>query len=226
MLRTVSVVMLLVLAGCASRIPEGPLPNDPYYAPVTADIPQQKLARDGSIFHPQVAKELYSDAVARNVGDILTVVLSERTSASKSANTSTAKETDVAVNPILGLGGNAVNIGDQSIQLSAGASNDFSGDAEAKQSNNLAGNITVTVVQVMPNRNLVVRGEKWLTLNSGDEYIRLTGIVRPADIGPANEVQSTRIANARIQYSGTGSFASAQQPGWLSRFFSSSYWPF
>jgi flagellar L-ring protein precursor FlgH len=82
------------------------------------------------------------------------------------------------------------------------------------------------VVQVLANQNLLVRGEKWLTLNNGDEYIRLTGVVRPADVSPTNEIASTKIANARIQYSGTGSFATAQEEGWLSGFFSSEYWPF
>jgi flagellar L-ring protein precursor FlgH len=103
--------------------------------------------------------------------------------------------------------------------------NDFEGDARANQSNNLVGNISVTVIHVLPNNNLVVRGEKWLTLNNGDEYIRLTGIVRPADVNPANEVVSTKIANARIQYSGTGAFSRAQTQGWLGKFFNSKWWP-
>ena len=72
----------------------------------------------------------------------------------------------------------------------------------------------------------MVRGEKWLTLNNGDEYIRLTGVVRASDISPTNEIESTKIANARIQYSGTGSFAATQKEGWLNGFFSSEYWPF
>ena len=80
-------------------------------------------------------------------------------------------------------------------------------------------------MEVLPNDNLVIRGEKWLTLNHGDEYIRLTGIIRLSDISPENEVLSTKIANARIQYSGTGSFASAQEKGWLTKFFTSSWWP-
>jgi len=106
------------------------------------------------------------------------------------------------------------------------SSNEFEGDAQANQSNNLSGNISVTVIRVLPNNNLIIRGEKWLTLNNGDEYIRLTGIVRPADVNPANEVLSTKIANARIQYSGTGQFAKAQNRGWLGQFFLSTIWPF
>jgi flagellar L-ring protein precursor FlgH len=202
------------------------LPNDPFYAPILPDIPRQKVIEDGSIFQSDMANNLFSDVKARRVGDIITVNLRENTRATKSASTSTSKETEVAVNPIIGLGGNALNIGNESIQLGIDTTNGFEGDSSANQSNNLTGSISVTVVQVLDNQNLLVRGEKWLTLNNGDEYIRLTGVVRPADVSPTNEIQSTKIANARIQYSGTGSFDTGQQEGWLSGFFSSEYWPF
>ena len=172
-----------------------------------------------------MANSLYSDVTARRVGDIITVTLSENTQASKSADTSTAKDTNVNLNPITGLAGQAINIGGESIQLGVSSSRDFSGDAAANQSNSLIGAISVTVVDVLPNSNLVIRGEKWLTLNQGDEYIRLTGIIRPADISPENEIVSTKVANARIQYSGTGSFARAQEKGWLTKFFDSTWWP-
>ncbi|KXI28021.1 flagellar basal body L-ring protein FlgH [Paraglaciecola hydrolytica] len=218
-------VAFTLLSACKST-PHEVMPNDPFYAPIIAEIPEQKIAQDGSIFQADMANSLYSDVKARRVGDIITVNLQERTQATKSAGTSTNKDTSVDVNPIIGLGGNALNIGNESIQLGLGATNAFSGDASTNQSNNLVGNISVTVVQVLPNQNLLVRGEKWLTLNNGDEYIRLTGVVRPADVSPSNEIVSTKIANARIQYSGTGTFASAQKEGWLSSFFSSEYWPF
>jgi flagellar L-ring protein precursor FlgH len=217
---------LMLLSGCQSTNSREPLPNDPFYAPIMPEIPRQKVADDGSLFQPDMANNLFSDVKARRVGDIITVNLQENTRATKSAGTSTSKATGVAVNPILGLGGSALNIGNESIQLGLDASNDFEGDSTANQSNNLTGSISVTVVQVMANQNLIVRGEKWLTLNNGDEYIRLTGVVRPADVSPTNEIESTKIANARIQYSGTGSFDTAQKEGWLSGFFSSEYWPF
>ncbi|MFT2091435.1 flagellar basal body L-ring protein FlgH [Paraglaciecola sp. 2405UD69-4] len=216
----------LLFTGCGSTSAQHPLPNDPFYAPIVPESPRQKISSDGAIFQSDMADSLYSDVKARRVGDIITVTLQENTSATKSAGTSKSRETGVDVSPIVGLGGNAVNIGGQSIQLGLDTSNEFDGDASANQSNNLNGNISVTVVQVLANQNLLVRGEKWLTLNNGDEYIRLTGVVRPADVSPTNEIVSTKIANARIQYSGTGSFASAQQAGWLSGFFSSEYWPF
>ena len=217
---------IILLCGCQSTNSQQPLPNDPFYAPILPEIPRQKVIADGSIFQSDMANNLFSDVKARRVGDIITVNLQENTRATKSAGSSTSKTTDVQVNPIIGLGANSINIGSESIQLGMGSTNEFEGDASTNQSNNLVGNISVTVVQVLANQNLLVRGEKWLTLNNGDEYIRLTGVVRPADVSPTNEIASTKIANARIQYSGTGSFATSQQEGWLSGFFSSEYWPF
>jgi flagellar L-ring protein precursor FlgH len=226
-LKNISVLLgaFVTLSACQST-PNEISPNDPYYAPIIADVPEEKVIEDGSIFQSDMANSLYSDVKARRVGDIITVNLQENTTATKSAGTTNSKSSSVDVNPIIGLGGKSLNIGNQSIQLAVDAGKDFSGDASANQSNNLVGNISVTVVQVLPNQNLLVRGEKWLTLNNGNEYIRLTGVVRPADVSPSNEIVSTKIANARIQYSGTGTFASSQNEGWLSSFFSSEYWPF
>lgn len=221
----VLIVAFSLLSGCASTGKPPVEANDPSFAPVVPDYPKETIVEDGSLFRSYMANSLYSDVTARRVGDIITVTLSESTSASKSADTSTAKDSNVDLNTITGLGGNAVSIGGQSIQLGIGSSRDFTGDAEANQSNSLSGAISVTVVDVLPNNNLVIRGEKWITLNHGDEYIRLTGIIRPADISPENQIVSTKVANARIQYSGTGSFARAQERGWLTKFFDSNWWP-
>ena len=220
------IAISVMLAGCNSTPQPPAQANDPAFAPVIPDIPREQITEDGALFRPYMANSLYSDVTARRVGDIITVTLRANTAASKTADTTTAKSTGVDVQPITGLGGDTINLGSQSIQFGLNSSNDFTGNAQANQSNSLSGAISVTVVDVMPNQNLVIRGEKWLTLNQGDEYIRLTGIIRPADISPENEIVSTKIANARIQYSGTGSFARAQEKGWLTRFFSSDVWPF
>ena len=221
----ISVILCGLLAACQSTDDARVEANDPFYAPVVPDYPQESFVEDGSLFRAHLANSLYSDVTARQVGDIITVVLQENTAATKSANTSTSRDTSADLQPITGLAGNAINIGGESIQFGLNASNDFSGDAAANQTNSLQGAISVTVVDVLPNKNLVVRGEKWMTLNHGDEYIRLTGIIRPLDNNPDNQIESTKIANARIQYSGTGTFASAQEKGWLTKFFSSSWWP-
>jgi flagellar L-ring protein precursor FlgH len=102
----------------------------------------------------------------------------------------------------------------------------FSGQADSSQSNRLDGSITVTVAERLPNGNLVVRGEKMIQINQGEELIRVQGIVRPVDIGPQNTVPSTKIADARISYGGKGTLADANRPGWLSRFFNSPWFPF
>jgi flagellar L-ring protein precursor FlgH len=220
-------ISVLLTTACQTTVKEDPRPNDPFYAPIVPELPVQQISNNGSIFNAQHANSLYSDAKGRRVGDIITVILRENTSATKSASTTLERESEIDFDPVVVPGGGNLNLlGTGDFQIDLNATNDFEGDASANQSNNLSGNISVTVVQVMPNNNLVVRGEKWLTLNQGDEYVRLTGIVRPADINPANEVLSTKIANARIQYSGTGSFNQTQKQGWLGKFFASAYWPF
>ncbi|WP_100642167.1 flagellar basal body L-ring protein FlgH [Alteromonas facilis] len=225
-MRILFVAMLSVLlSGCYSTPNHQIQANDPFYAPVVPDIPKETIVEDGGLFRVGMSNSLYSDVKARRIGDLITVNLRENTNASKSAGTSTSRGSSMDLQPIIGLGGNPVNVGNESIQLGVDSSNDFTGDAQANQSNSLNGNISVTVIEVLANQNLLIRGEKWLTLNNGDEYIRLTGIIRTADISPTNEIDSTKIANARIQYSGTGSFSTAQKQGWLSKFFSSEWWP-
>jgi flagellar L-ring protein precursor FlgH len=215
----------LLLVGCGST-PEPPVQaNDPRFAPIIPDYPVEHIVENGTLFQARFSNSLFSDLRARRVGDIITVQLNENTNASKSADTQTLKEQTLGVDPIIGFGNVPIALGGDSIQLDLESENEFRGNAQSNQSNNLQGNISVTVVDVLPNQNLVIRGEKWITLNNGDEYIRLTGIIRPADISPQNVIQSTQIANARIQYSGTGSFARAQEKGWLAKFFDSKWWP-
>jgi len=100
----------------------------------------------------------------------------------------------------------------------------FDGKASSDQSNSLSGSISVTVSEVLPNGILRIQGEKWLRLNQGDEYIRLTGLVRPQDIGTDNTIPSSKVADARIAYGGTGDFDDVNRQGWLSRFFNSEWW--
>ena len=180
----------------------------------------QRDPESGAIYQSSRNYSLYGDTVALNVGDILTVTLEESTRASKNAESSITKDNEVSMlDPqILGKG----NIG---LATNFNLERDFEGQAEADQSNSLAGNITVTVTEVLPNGVLHIRGEKWLSLTNGDEYIRLTGLVRPEDISPDNTVASNRIADARIAYGGTGDFDQANQMGWLARFFNSEWFP-
>ena len=186
----------------------------------------EPVVATGSLFNTNVSNDLYADRKALRTGDIITVNLQESTQATKAAKTETDKQSDASLDPVIGLGGLPVNIGGDSIQFGIGSDASFTGDSRSNQSNSLFGNISVNVMRVLPNGNLVIRGEKWLTLNTGEEFIRLEGLVRPQDVNADNTVESNRIANARIQYSGKGQTQEAQSPGWLTRFFSSSLFPF
>ena len=114
-----------IMAGCASTNQPPVQANDPSFAPVVPDYPREKIVEDGSLFRSYMANSLYSDMTARRVGDIITITLSENTNASKSAGTSTSKDTTVDLDTITGLGGQALNIGGQSVQLGVSSSNDF-----------------------------------------------------------------------------------------------------
>jgi flagellar L-ring protein precursor FlgH len=216
---------LVGLGGCT--VAPVPQPDAPFYAPSYPPTPAVMPSTPGAIYNPATAKFLLEDQKARHVGDILLVQLTESTDASKKADTNLKKDDEVSLaNPTLfGRAPSALN-GDYSLGIDVAPSRNFKGEADAQQSNNLKGSITVTVVNVLPNGYLEVRGEKWITLNQGREYIRLSGLVRPDDITAQNTVLSTRIGNAKIEYSGTGPLAETNRQGWLTRFFSSSWWPF
>nr|WP_086941127.1 flagellar basal body L-ring protein FlgH [Thaumasiovibrio occultus] len=198
---------------------EEAIANDPAWAPVRPQPePEHYAAATGSLFNSRTSQDLYDDRRPRGLGDIVTVMLEENTQANKSATADLGKSTDLSMDP-LSMGGQEVTIGDYNMSYAVSNDNSFSGSSSAKQSNSFSGTISVEVIDMLPNGNLMIRGERWLTLNTGDEYIRLSGTIRPDDIAPDNTIASTRISNARIQYSGTGEFQDTQEQGWLARFF-------
>lgn len=209
----------LALAACAA----GPSRQPGDYPPAAVQAPLPPAA-DGSVYQPGTAIALFEDHKARRVGDTITVRLAERTQASKSASTDAQKNSRVDTGAPTILGTNLTVGGRDVLSNDWGSSQEFAGKGSSSQSNSLNGNITVTVAEVLPNGNLVVRGEKWLTLNQGEEYIQITGIVRPADIAVDNSVPSYKVADARITYSGNGVVPDANRPGLLSRFFMK-LWP-
>ncbi|HEY7772381.1 MAG TPA: flagellar basal body L-ring protein FlgH [Marinagarivorans sp.] len=215
--------LTLVGVGCASQ--PTPMPGDPHYAPVVMPAAPPVPATNGSLFSEHSAMQLFADQKANRIGDLVTVVLSEQTVSNKSANVGVSKDANIAL-PSPTVFGAPVTIGGNTLASGVSAERDFSGNADAGQSNSLRGNITVTVMDVWPNGTLVVRGEKWMTLNRGSELIRISGLVRPDDVSSDNEVLSTKIANAQITYTGTGELAASQAMGFMSRFFNSGYWPF
>ncbi|HCK7362926.1 TPA: flagellar basal body L-ring protein FlgH, partial [Pseudomonas aeruginosa] len=197
------------LGGCVSPPPK---PNDPYYAPVLPRTPLPAAQNNGAIYQAGFEQNLYDDRKAFRVGDIITITLNEKTQASKKANSDIQKDskTKMGLTSLFGSGmttNNPIGGGDLSLSAEYGGSRDAKGDSQAGQSNSLTGSITVTVAEVLPNGILSVRGEKWMTLNTGNELVRIAGLVRADDIATDNTVSSTRVADARITYSGTGAFA-------------------
>ncbi len=178
--------------------------------------PAAPPAANGSIF--QVSEgyaALHEGTRARRVGDLVTIVLVERTSASKSAGTNLDSGGGFSITPPTTGALNLFNQSDASISGKRG----FKGSGAADQSNALSGEISVTVAAVLPNGTMLVQGQKRVTLNRGDEFIQIKGIIRPTDIDANNRIASTRVADARIAYTGKGDVARAARQGWFSRFF-------
>ncbi|CAH0525152.1 flagellar basal body L-ring protein FlgH [Vibrio hippocampi] len=196
-----------------------PVADDPAWAPIHPKAkPEHYAAATGSLFNTHYARNWYDDFKPRRVGDIITVQLNEATKAAKSADADLSKSNDSSMDPIA-VGGQEMTVSGYNFSYDLQSDNNFSGNSSANQSNSISGSITVEVIEVLSNGNLVIRGEKWLTLNTGDEYIRLSGTIRPNDIDFDNTIASNRISNARIQYSGTGTQKDMQEPGFLARFF-------
>jgi flagellar L-ring protein precursor FlgH len=176
---------------------------------------------NGSIYAPNQSGIVSGSQRARQVGDILTVAFTERFQATKNQNATTAKTSEFAVTmpPILGAPLSNISGALSDPGFTGGTEQAFTGTGGAAQSNSLTGRMSVSVVRVLPGGNLEIHGQKKLTLNNGDEYIRVRGIVRPQDISVDNVVLSERIAHAEIKYIGAGDIADVGKKGWLFRLF-------
>lgn len=195
--------------------------DDPYYAPVYPNGLQPFEAPTGGIYKAGMGDIFFGDQKASRVGDILTINLNETTTSTKANAASVSKSSSATLENPTVLG--------EELRLDTAVpqqGTDFSGNASANQNNSLSGTISVTVFKVYSNGLLAVRGEKWLRLNQGDEYIRFSGVVRRQDISPDNTVESERVADARITYSGTGDVAAGSEQGWVSRLLNSSDMPY
>ncbi len=216
------------LIGCATpkprRIDTSSIPVQGSTVPTTP----------GSIWPGETSRNaLFQDLRARNVGDIVTIEVSEKTSAIKEATTSTARKSsdDIAIQKFLGLPlnfgmKNFLNQGNPfSPEVQSSYDSKFDGSGTTKRSGELSATITARVVEILPNGNLVVEGKKDTVVNNELQYIVLSGIVRPEDITKTNTVLSTQISDARIEYSGKGVVADEQSPGWMRRILDN-VWPF
>jgi len=218
-------LIALSLPGCAAMLNPPPR-HDPAFAPARPEVIMPPPNNTGAIYQPGFDVRLFEDGRARRVGDTLTVQLVENSNATKNANTKINKTANLSASAPVLMGMDLASVLGNSTMASLEASNAFDGKGSSNQSNALNGNITVTVIEVLPNGNLRVQGEKRLGLNQGNEYIKLSGIVRPIDIDTNNSVDSTRIADATMIYNGDGAIADGNRMGWLQRFFTSLLFPF
>ena len=208
-----SLTSIIMLNNCSTYVEEAINKDFKPLVPTIAEM-QATKANNGAIYSTSSPGLFSSDKRAHQVGDILTVQLNETFSSTKSVTSQSAKEdligAEVGPTGILknfaGLGG------------SVSKSNSFKGSGSASQSNSLTGFISATVVKVYPNGNLEIKGQKRLRLTDGSEYVRLAGIVRPQDISSSNTVSSNLIAEAQIEYVGSGTLSNESAPGWGSKF--------
>lgn len=217
-----STLVALLLSAC---VKQGVVVKDSY-DPAKPERAKYVKRYNGAIYQEGMQVGLYEDTTARYVGDVLTVKLVEKATATASSDTKAVKEQNVEMPPPK-VAGDKVTVDDKEVlnnEIKGGR--DFEGSGSSNQSHSFDGMITVTVAEVLPNRHLVVRGEKMIVLNQADEYIRFSGIVRPQDIDLGNMVESTKVANARISYAGQGVLSSANSMGPLARFFQSPVYPY
>lgn len=208
------VLMAALLTGCVTTAP-----STAVHQPMTVR-PESRTAvapANGSIYNVASVRPLFEDRRARFIGDTITINIAEKTAAAKKSDTKAERTDDrtLGVPSIVGLPLKSF----QGATLSANSETKFDSTGENTSSNNFTGTLTVTVIDVYPNGNLLVSGEKQIGLKEGEEFIRFSGVVNPNNITASNTVQSTQVADARIEYKANGFIDSAQVMGWLGRFF-------
>ncbi|GAB2182537.1 flagellar basal body L-ring protein FlgH [Denitratisoma sp. agr-D3] len=216
MIRTLSLMTILagLLTGCVTTVP----PTAVHQPMTIRPEPRESLAAvNGSIYSTSSARPLFEDRRARFVGDIITINIAEKVQASKKSGT-TAEHTQSISAGIPTMDGVPFK-GVSNLNISANDSNKFNGKGENTSTADFTSTITVTVIEVLPNGNLLVSGEKQIGLKQGEEFVRFSGVVNPNTITTANTVTSTQVADARIEYKANGFLDDAQVMGWLSRFF-------
>ncbi len=209
----VALLPLLIGTGCTSSN------TISVHQPLTVrpPAPQEAVYSNGGIFAAGNYRPLFEDRRARNIGDTLIISINEKINASKDSTTKTDRNGAItaSVPTVVGLPGKSF----QGVSLDAKSANTFEGKGESASNNSFTGTMTVTVLEVLPNGNLIVSGEKQIGINRGTEFIRFSGVVNPATIVAGNVVSSTQVADARIEYRANGPIDEAQIMGWLARFF-------
>jgi len=207
-------LLSLILAGCVTTVPPTSVAQ-----PMTSRPEPRAIAAplNGAIYNIASMRPLFEDRRARFIGDTITINIVEKTSASKNSENKTTRSQsiDMSVPTVTGLPLKGL----QGTRLAATDTNNFDGKGQNTSANDFTSTITVSVIEVLSNGNLLVSGEKQIGLKEGEEFIRFSGVVNPVTITATNSVQSTQVADARIEYKANGFIDSAQAMGWLGRFF-------
>lgn len=214
----VALVLGLSLSGCA-LIPPEPVVTGPLTAP--PPLPQSVAVQaNGSIYQPTAYGNypLFEDRRPRNVGDIVTIIIQERTNAAKNVATTTNRTGSASMGIGLAPAILPTDLGAKQ-DFSATGGNQAQGKGSSSADNLFNGTLTTTVIGVLPNGNLQIAGEKQIAINRGSEHIRFSGVVDPRSITGSNTVSSTQVADARIEYRSKGTMDEVQTMGWLQRFF-------
>jgi flagellar L-ring protein precursor FlgH len=215
----------LFLTGCAGTLHTGqPQPQPTSFR--TIPTPEPMPAAEGSLFNPNQETSFYSDFRARHIGDVVTIVIQENLKGSKNVNTQTARDSDMnlGLTGIMGLEFTK-RVGprypdatlDPTNAVGGSTTDSFKGSGKTSADASLTGTISARVVQLLPGRNLLIEGSRELRINNETQYLIISGVIRPQDLGPDNTVPSTRIADARIEYTGGGVLSEKQNPAWFAR---------
>lgn len=217
-------------SGCSATTPAPVVEAVPGAAPETPGGMYMKVpASEGSIFTGGNAL-LFSDQRAKRVGDTIIVDIVENTSSKMDANTDISRESTTEAKIPYSAGfldalKDSNSRFDPANIIISSTKNDFKGKGTSDRKGQITASIGSSVVNVLPNGNVVIQGTREMTVNNETQYINVSGVVRPEDIGSDNHVKSTYLADSKIVYSGTGVLADKQRPGWLARLFDK-FWPF
>lgn len=222
-----SIAVLLLLPGCLTTGSGDRAATDPGAIPPRLAMPTGKNLQvkpsPGAIYNERSGLDLYGDQRARGVGDIITIKIVETSSGSKTASTQLSRQSDISggITSLFGfakwLGDNNRNYTPSATNIGATLTNDFQGSGSTLRNSSVTATLSARVIDQTMDGNLVLRGFREIRVNNESQFIILSGIVRPQDIAADNSILSSNLADARIEYSGTGVISDKQQPGWLAR---------
>jgi flagellar L-ring protein precursor FlgH len=218
-----AVPVCLALGGCMAITPKVEVRQPTTQRPTAVvsgplgQLPANGGATTGAIYQTSNFRGLFEDRRARLVGDVVTIQIQEKHSAKSSSGSSLDRtgSLDAKIAALPGVLPSDLN----RVQARGSSENTFAGKGETGTDNQFTGSISVTVIEVLPNGNLVVSGEKQVGINQNVETLRFSGVINPANVLPGNVVSSTQVADVRLEVRGTGDIDRAQTTGWLSRFF-------